>query len=189
MFDRLYNDHLSCFQCLPRIKNAIVAAGEAFTRAIDNGNRIFVCGNGGSAADAQHFSAEIVGRFNKERRAWPAIALSTNSSILTAVANDYSYDDIFARQLEGLASEGDMLLGISTSGNSANVIKAVARAREMKIASITLLGKSGGKLNGFSDQSILIPYENTARIQEAHIFILHVWAEMIETALTGGPVL
>lgn len=187
MFDRVLKEHLDCFSSLPRIKDAIEKAGEIFTRAIENGNRIFVCGNGGSAADAQHFTAEIVGRFNKERRAWPALALSTNTSIMTAVANDYSYDDIFARQLEGLAVKGDVLLGISTSGNSGNVVKAVTRAREMNIATVALLGKSGGKLNHTADQSILVPYDNTARIQEAHIFILHIWAEMIETCLTREP--
>jgi len=184
MFDRLLTEHLECFSCLSNLEQDILKAGDIMTRAIDTGRRIFACGNGGSAADAQHFTAEIVGRFHRERRAWPAVALSTNTSIITAVANDYSYEDIFARQLDGLAASGDVLLGISTSGNSDNVIKAVDAARRMGIVTICLLGKSGGRLKDRADTAVVIPHANTARVQEAHIFILHIWAEMIETALT-----
>jgi D-sedoheptulose 7-phosphate isomerase len=150
------------------------------------GRKILVCGNGGSASDAQHFAAEIVGRFTRERRAWPAIALTTDSSILTAVANDYGYDHIFSRQVEGLGQPGDLLIGISTSGNSENVIRAIRQAKKIGMETVVLTGNTGGALSGQADTVVTVFSAVTARIQEAHIFILHVWADVAEAALTAS---
>jgi D-sedoheptulose 7-phosphate isomerase len=186
MFERVLNEHLECFRRMIAMEDVVMDAGQKFAKALKSGRRILVCGNGGSAADAQHFAAEIVGRFEKERKPWPVIALTTDTSILTAVANDYSYDEVFARQVEGLGTAGDILLGISTSGNSNNVVKAVEKAREMNMGTIVLLGKDGGRMKTAADRAIVAPFATTARIQEAHMFILHIWAEQIETILTRG---
>ena len=155
-------------------------------RFIEGGGKLLICGNGGSASDAQHFAAEIVGRFEKERRAFPAVALSTDTSILTAVGNDYGYDEVFARQVEGLGRPGDILIGISTSGHSDNVVRAVQRAQTMQMPTIGLLGKDGGALKALVERSIVVENDTTARIQEAHIFILHYWAWFIECGLPEG---
>ena len=152
-------------------------------RTLQNGGKILICGNGGSAGDAQHFAAEIIGRFERERRAFPAIALTTDSSILTAIANDYDYTQVFSRQVEGLGAKPDILVGISTSGRSANVIAAVKKARAIGMGSIGLLGKDGGELKALVDEAVVIPDATTARIQEGHIFILHYWAGQIENGL------
>lgn len=186
MFERSLNEHLECFRRMADIADVVMDTGKKLAGVLKSGHRVLVCGNGGSAADAQHFAAEMVGRFEKERKAWPVIALTTDTSILTAVANDYSYDEVFARQVDGLGTAGDILLGISTSGNSKNVIKAVEKAGKMKMATIALLGKDGGRMKGAADQAIVVPFASTARIQEAHMFILHIWAEQIENILTKG---
>jgi D-sedoheptulose 7-phosphate isomerase len=185
-FTQALNDHLECFRNLADIREAITTAGKQLAATLRNGGKLLICGNGGSAADSQHFAAEIVGRFARERSAWPAIALSTNTSVITAVANDYSFNDIFARQVEGLGCTGDLLIGISTSGNSENVIRAAKMAREKNIAVIALLGKKSGQLSTFADLTIHAPSTSTPRIQEAHVFILHVWAEMLENNLCDG---
>ncbi len=148
--------------------------------ALKCGKKIMVCGNGGSAADAQHFAAEFVGRFEKERRSLPAIALTTDTSALTAIANDYSFDVIFSRQIEGLGNEGDVLIAISTSGNSRNIIEAVQTARAKKINTIALTGKDGGKIKDLADCVFIAKSEKTAHIQEAHIFLLHAVSEAVE---------
>ena len=151
--------------------------------ALKNGNKILICGNGGSAADSQHFAAEVVGRFKLERKGLPAIALTTDTSILTAIGNDYGFDKIFERQVEALGKEGDVLVGISTSGNSENVIKAVNKAKEMGIYTIGLLGKDGGKLKDIVDLALIVPSNDTARIQECHLTIYHVICEEVERKL------
>jgi len=156
---------------------------EIIYNALKNGNKILICGNGGSAADAQHFAAEIVGRFKLERKGFPAIALTTDTSILTAIGNDYGFDVIFERQVEALGKEGDVLVGISTSGNSENVIKAVNKAKEMGIHTIGLLGKGGGKLKDMVDLALVVPSNDTARIQECHLTIYHVICEEVEKKL------
>jgi D-sedoheptulose 7-phosphate isomerase len=157
--------------------------GKMITETIKKGNKILVCGNGGSASDAQHFCAELIGRFERDRKALPAIALTTDSSILTALGNDYGYDTIFSRQLEALGETGDILIGISTSGNSKNVILATEIAKEMKMRTIGLLGNDGGKLASSVDFAVVVPHTVTARIQEAHIFIIHFWAACVEKEL------
>jgi D-sedoheptulose 7-phosphate isomerase len=148
--------------------------------ALKKVNKVLLCGNGGSAADAQHIAAELLGKFYLHRKALQAVALNTNGSILTAVANDYSYDDVFSRQVEGLGREGDILIGISTSGNSKNVINAIKKAKEMGIKTIGLSGKNGGKMKELSDICICVPSNSTPRIQEAHITIGHVICEIVE---------
>ncbi|MCB2207598.1 MAG: D-sedoheptulose 7-phosphate isomerase [Bacteroidetes bacterium] len=148
-----------------------------------NGKKLYLCGNGGSAADAQHIAAELSGRFNYDRKPLPAEALHVNTSFLTAVANDYDYTRVYSRMVEAFGSEGDVLIGISTSGNSANVVEAMKTAKEQKMTTIGLTGENGGKLAGFSDVCIQVPSDNVARIQESHILIGHILCEEIEKAL------
>lgn len=160
---------------------AIEQCGELICAALLNGKKILLCGNGGSAADAQHIAAEFVGRYEKERRGLPSIALTTDTSALTAIGNDYGYERIFARQVEALANEGDVLIGISTSGNSPNVLSAIMTARALNCVTIGLTGAAGKKLAAICDAAVLVPAERTARIQEAHGFIGHIWCEMLDT--------
>ena len=144
---------------------------------------IFWCGNGGSAADAQHLAAELVGRFNQERRALPSVALNTNTSTLTSVSNDYGFEDVFARQVQGLVREGDVLVGLSTSGNSENVIRAVAAANEQGALTVGMLGRDGGRLAAMCRYTITVPANDTARIQEMHILIGHILCDLIESSI------
>ena len=150
------------------------------------GNKVMLCGNGGSAADAQHFAAEIIGRFKLERRALPAIALTTDTSILTALGNDYGFDRIFARQVEGLAQAGDLVVGISTSGNSPNVFAAMEKARELGCRTIGLLGKDGGTIQEQADLALIVPSVDTPRIQEGHLTIIHIICDLVEKRLFSG---
>lgn len=184
MLGSMIEQHIACMQQLKPMAPAIEAAGAQMLGCLLTGGKLLVCGNGGSAADAQHFAAEIIGRFEVERQAFPAVALTTDTSILTAVGNDYGYRQVFARQVEGLGRPGDVLLGISTSGHSENVCQAVARARALGMQSIGLLGRDGGTLKDQVDRPVVIDHQTTARIQEAHIFILHYWAWQIEQGLT-----
>lgn len=150
-----------------------------------SGKKLLVMGNGGSAADAQHLAGEIVGRFRLERRGLPAIALSTDSSIITAVGNDYGFEAIFSRQVEALAQEGDVVIGISTSGSSPNVFSALRLAREMGCRTVGLLGKDGGSIREMVDIDLTVPGQDTPRIQEGHITIIHILCELVEQALFG----
>ena len=182
-FHQALNDHLSCFRDLADISSSIISAANLLAATLQKGGKILICGNGGSASDSQHFAAEIVGRFAMERDPWPAIAITTDTSIITAIANDYTFDDIFARQIDGIGAPGDILIALSTSGNSENVIKAAVTAGEKKIQVIALMGRHAGKLASFADTVIQAPAAQTPRIQEIHAFILHCWAEMVEDAL------
>lgn len=166
--------------------NAVVAAADAMTKCLRSGNKILFFGNGGSAADAQHMAAELSGRFMRERPSLSGWALTTNSSAVTAIANDYSFEDVFARQLEGIGGPGDIAFAISTSGNSLNVLKAVTSAREKKLVSVGLAGQTGGKLRDLVDHSICVPSDQTPRIQEAHILTGHILCELIEEELFGS---
>ena len=161
----------------------IEKAAKIVIECLKKGGKILICGNGGSAADAQHIAAEFVGRFKLERIALPAIALTVNTSILTAIANDYGYEEIFKRQLEALAKKNDILLGISTSGNSPNVIKAIKTAKKLGLATIALSGSGGGQLSKSAAFCITVPSKNTARIQESHIAIAHIICELAENML------
>jgi D-sedoheptulose 7-phosphate isomerase len=148
--------------------------------ALESGGKIILFGNGGSAADAQHIAAELIGRYLRDRRALAALALTTNASILTAIANDYSYEEVFARQIEAIACKGDLAIGISTSGNSKNVMRALLAARNKGLVTVGLTGSSGGKLRPETDYCLCIPSEQTPRIQEAHIAVGHILCEIIE---------
>jgi D-sedoheptulose 7-phosphate isomerase len=158
-------------------------AGDLAVKTLLNGGTIFWCGNGGSASDCQHLAAELVGRFKKNRKPLRSIAITTDSSVLTCVANDFSYKDIFSRQLEALAREGDLLIAISTSGNSENIIEALFKAKEIKLETLALLGKDGGQAKNIAKNSIIISSQSTARIQESHILIGHILCELIENGL------
>ena len=153
---------------------------EVITSAFKNGGRIYFCGNGGSAADAQHLAAEFSGRFYTDRKALPAEALHCNTSYLTAVANDYSYDVVYARLIGGIANVGDVLIGLSTSGNSGNIIKAFEVAKEKKVTTVGFTGFSGGNMKPLSDYLINVPSTDTPRIQESHILIGHIICQLVE---------
>ncbi|MBL8004943.1 MAG: D-sedoheptulose 7-phosphate isomerase [Candidatus Kapabacteria bacterium] len=163
----------------------IMSTAQVLIQSLKQGGTILFCGNGGSAADCQHIAAELVVRLrgSVERRAIPAIALTTDSSILTACGNDYGYDEVFARSVEAYGKKGDVLVGITTSGNSPNVQKAVEKAKSQGVITIGLLGGNGGKLKNECDHSLIVPSTVTARIQESHILIGHIWCELIEEAL------
>ena len=166
---------------MENLSDEIESSAKTMIDALKKGNKIIVCGNGGSAADAQHFVAELVIRFEKERISLPAIALTTDTSIITACANDYGYDRLFERQVEGLGNKGDVLVELSTSGNSENVIKAFEAAKRKGMKTICLNGKDGGKIGKMSiDHNIIIPSKVTARVQEAHITIIHIWCKLID---------
>ncbi len=161
----------------------IQRAGQVMAAAFSQDNKVLFCGNGGSAADAQHIAAELSGRFNKERRPLFAEALHVNSSYLTAVGNDYGFENIYSRMLEAAGREGDVLVAISTSGNSSNIIKAIEAARKQGMAIIGMSGEKGGKMSDLCDFLINVPSEKTPRIQESHITIGHIWCEMLEEIL------
>jgi len=161
----------------------IAETGILLSDALNRGHKLLVMGNGGSAADSQHFVAEIVGRFKMERRALPAIALSTDTSILTAVGNDYGFDCVFSRQIEALAAPGDIVVGISTSGNSPNVLKALQEAKARGCRTIGLLGKDGGAIKAVCDLALVVPSSDTPRIQEGHSTIIHIVCDLVEKAL------
>lgn len=179
--------HISVFEnILQNDVENIEKCAELIFKTFQKGGKILICGNGGSAADSQHIAAEFVGRFETERIALPAIALTTDTSALTALANDYDFERIFSRQVEALAGKGDCLIAISTSGNSPNVISAVMTARNKDCKIIGMTGANGKKLASLSDASILIPSERTARIQEAHITIAHIWCELIDQRIRAN---
>lgn len=168
---------------------SIQGAGAIMVESLLNGQKILCCGNGGSAGDAQHFSAELLNRFERERPGMPAIALTTDSSTITAIANDYDYDEIFAKQVLALGQQGDVLLAISTSGNSGNVVQAIRAAHERDMIVVALTGRDGGRMAanlGARDIEVRVPSERTARIQEVHLVVIHCLCDFIDTAIFGG---
>jgi D-sedoheptulose 7-phosphate isomerase len=168
--------------------DALAEAVEVMVEALSNDNKILACGNGGSAADCQHFAAELIGRFERERLPLAAIALTTDTSILTAVGNDYSFDLVFAKQVQGLGRAGDVLLAISTSGNSTNVVAAVEAAHEREMQVVALTGKGGGRMNELlraGDVHICVPHDRTTRVQEVHLLCLHCLCDGIDWTLLG----
>ena len=176
-------EHLKLFTRLDALDAETVRAGNAIAEALKIGGKVMFCGNGGSAADSQHLAAEFTGRFIADRRPLAGLALSTDSSALTCISNDYGFEHVFTRQLQALGRMGDCLVGISTSGNSPNVVNAFTHARSAGIVTIGLLGHDGGALAPLSDIAIVVPSKTTARIQEAHILIGHSLCGMAETAL------
>ncbi|MEY2803980.1 MAG: hypothetical protein RL657_1316 [Pseudomonadota bacterium] len=176
------------YQAAEQMSKPIADAVQALLACVTNGGKVLACGNGGSAADCQHFAAEFVGRFERERPELAAIALTTDSSILTAIANDYHYDQIFAKQVRALGQPGDVLLAISTSGNSSNVIAAMQAAHEREMTVVALTGKGGGRMGTLlreTDFHLCVPHERTARIQEVHLLTLHCLCDGVDTMLLG----
>jgi len=176
-------------QAAEQLEEPIAKAIEIMFTALSNGNKIMACGNGGSAADCQHFAAELVGRFERERLPLPAMALTTDSSIMTAVGNDYSFSEVFSKQVMAFGQAGDVLLAISTSGNSGNVVQAVEAALERDMRIVALTGKNGGVIATMLtdlDANICVPHERTARIQEVHLLTIHCICDGIDNALFGG---
>ena len=174
-------EHLATIQhLLESSVPAIERSGQMICDALTSGRKILLCGNGGSAADAQHIAAELVGCYEKQRRSWPAVALTTDTSALTAVSNDLGYEEVFARQVAGLAHAGDVLVAISTSGKSPNVLVAAERARELGCKTIALTGATSEPLGALCDVVMAVPSRRTARVQEAHITIGHLWCEMVD---------
>ncbi|MFJ2989758.1 SIS domain-containing protein [Collimonas sp. NPDC087041] len=186
IFSESLKQHVELFQKIVAMETLVDAAAAICANSIKNGNKIIFCGNGGSAADSQHISAELVGRLVDDRPALPALSLTTDTSALTCIANDYGYEQVFSRQLAGVGHNGDVLVAISTSGNSTNIIKAVEVAKELGIHTIGWLGKDGGKLGKLVDSPLIVPSEITARIQEVHIFWGHVICALIEKKLGFG---
>ncbi len=158
---------------------------EAVIECFSSGNKLMGCGNGGSAADAQHFASEFSARYKMERRGLPAIALTTDTSVITCWVNDYDFETLYSRQVEALGKKGDLLVAISTSGNSANIIDAVKKAKSMGIKTVCLLGKGGGKTKGMADVEIIVPSSDTPRIQEAQMCMMHIICELVENGMFG----
>ncbi|MDB5744430.1 MAG: phosphoheptose isomerase [Polaromonas sp.] len=176
------------YQSAQLLTKPIAAAVHAILASVTSGNKVLACGNGGSAADAQHFAAEFIGRYERERPELAAIALTTDSSILTAIANDYDFSVIFSKQVRGLGIAGDVLLALSTSGNSANVLAAIEAAHEREMTVVALTGRGGGKIAQAlreTDVHICVPHERTARIQEVHLLVLHCICDGVDTQLLG----
>ena len=185
---RAIGEHIVTVQQLTHECHAsIQQAAEVITAALQVGKKLLLCGNGGSAADAQHIAAEFVGRFERDRRPYPAIALTTDTSALTAIANDYGFEQLFARQVEALTTPGDVLLAISTSGSSPNVLAALRIAHRLGCRTIGLTGAKGQQLVALCDVAVVVPSERTARIQEAHMLIGHLWCELVEASLSIAP--
>lgn len=173
-------------KCAERVPEQTAAAARIIIASLRSGGTVAFCGNGGSASQAQHLAAEVVGRFLMDRPAYRAIALTTDTSIITSVSNDYGYEQVFARQVEGLLRRGDVLVALSTSGNSENCLEAVVQARELNIKTIGLSGAGGGKLAELADHCIVVPCYDTPQIQEAHLAIGHAICQMVERALAQG---
>lgn len=164
------------------LQQPLAASAGALVECLRGGGKVLLCGNGGSAADAQHFAAELVGRFEVERSGLPAIALTTDTSALTAIGNDYGFEQLFSRQVEALAQPGDLLVGISTSGNSPNVYQAMETAKRIGCTTLALIGRDGGKMASVADHALIVPAERTARIQEMHLLMIHLLCEAVDAA-------
>jgi phosphoheptose isomerase len=185
IFTESLEAHLNAVKLLPALSGQVKKASDAIIQVFKKKNKVLLCGNGGSAADSQHIAAEFVGRFRLERRGLPAIALSTDTSILTAIGNDYSVDRIFSRQVEALAQSGDIVIGLSTSGKSPNIVEAIKKAGQSGCLTIGFLGGSGGALKDLVDVPLLVPSDDTPRIQECHILLGHIICDIVERAFMG----
>ncbi len=168
---------------LPKLRDPISQTAKLISQTFKAGGKLLICGNGGSAAESQHFAAELVGRYLKERKSLPAINLTTDTSALTAVGNDYGFDKVFSRQIEAHAKKGDVLFCISTSGNSANVISAATKAKSLKLKVVGLTGSTGGKLKSVCDVNLIVPSFNTPHVQEVHLVIIHTICDLVESSL------
>jgi D-sedoheptulose 7-phosphate isomerase len=182
-FNRNLSEHIGLFSQLESLTPVVNEAAQIVVECLSAGGVVYLCGNGGSAADSQHIAAELTGRFLRERAPLAGIALTTDTSALTAIGNDYGFNEVFARQLEGLARKNDCLIAISTSGNSRNVVRAAETAKTLGVKTIGLLGGAGGVLKDLCDVSVVVPSKVTARIQEAHILIGHSLCEVVDNSL------
>jgi D-sedoheptulose 7-phosphate isomerase len=184
LLQRSLEEHLeTMWALLQSTLEEIESAGHLIGETLRGGHKVLLCGNGGSAADAQHIAAELVGRYERQRQAWPAIALTTDTSALTALSNDYGYEEVFVRQVEALGRPGDLLIALSTSGASPNIIHAAEAAKRLDCKTIALTGGKGEPLASLCDLAVIVPSERTSRIQEAHITIGHLWCELIDAEL------
>lgn len=183
LFETNVNQLTALLSALHNLDKEVTAIADNATTCLRNGGKILFCGNGGSAADSQHLASELTGRFINDRRPLSGLALSTDCSALTSIGNDYAFEEVFARQVMALGRKGDVLVGISTSGNSRNVIRAVEEARKLGLHTVGLLGRDGGELRSICDNSVVVPSDNTARIQECHILIGHTLCGLIERSL------
>lgn len=179
-FDASLAETLKTFQALATIRTQIDRAGDMILETLRRGGKLLICGNGGSAAEAAHFATELVGRYAKSRRALPAVALSSDGSLITCIGNDYGYEQTFARQVAGLAQPGDLVVVLTSSGNSANIIAALAEAKKLGLESIALLGRGGGKAKGLATCELIIPGHSAAAAQESHLFLIHHFCERID---------
>ena len=180
LIEKRIEEHLRALGNSRHLNQKIEQVAKALSKALSKGKKILICGNGGSAADAQHLSAELLGKFEKIRRPFAAIALTTDTSIITAWSNDDSFDNIFARQVHGLGAKGDFLIAFSTSGNSPNIIKAVNQAKKMGLATVSFLGKGGGKMRGMCDFELVVNHKVTAHIQEVHQIYYHILCALLD---------
>jgi D-sedoheptulose 7-phosphate isomerase len=181
IFDRAIEDSTRTLESLKKLESRVARAAELIEQCLSAGNKLLVCGNGGSAADAAHFATELVVRFAKDRRAQPAICLASGGGLLTAAANDYGFNEIFARQVAAFGQPGDVLICLTTSGESKNIVRALEEAKAHELKTIALLGRDGGSTIGMADIDLLVRSNSTARIQEAHQLLLHVFCEIIES--------
>ena len=181
-FDASLAETIRTFQALAEIRPQIDRAGQLMLATLRRGGKLLICGNGGSAAEAGHFSTELVGRYAKTRRSLPAIALSADGSLLTCIGNDFGYDSVFSRQVAGLAQPGDLVVVLTSSGNSSNIIAALHEAKKLGLESVAFLGRGGGKCKGLATCDLIIPGQSGAAAQEAHLFLIHHFCELIDEA-------
>jgi D-sedoheptulose 7-phosphate isomerase len=183
LLSRNIAEHVHAIESLHLLETQVDQVAHKIAHCLTNGGKLLLCGNGGSASDAQHFAAEMMGRFKQDRIPFAAVALSSDASVMTCIANDYAYDQIFARQIQGLGRSGDVLIALSTSGNSANVVNAALQAKAMELVVVGLTGGNGGLLKNLCDLPLVVNSTTTARIQEAHILLIHTLCELIEQQL------
>lgn len=183
VFRIAHTEAMSVFESLRSLESEVQRAAALCLESLKSGHKLVMCGNGGSAAEAQHLVGELMGRYKGNRRPWPAVALNADSATITCIANDYSYEDVFARQIEGLCRPGDVLIVFSTSGNSPTIVRALEAARGLSIRSIGFFGNEGGKAQKFVDISLIVAHKATARIQEGHQFLLHALMDAMEPEL------
>lgn len=184
-FDESLAESVRTFQALATLRPAIERAGDMILATLRRGGKLLICGNGGSAAEAAHFATELVGRYAKTRRSLPAIALSSDGSLVTCIGNDFGYEQVFARQISGLAKPGDLVVVLTSSGNSGNILAALNEARRLNLDSIAFLGRGGGKAKGLATCDLIMPGNSGAAAQEAHLFLIHHFCERIDEAFPG----
>ncbi len=182
-FDASLATTIAAFQSLTNLRPQIEAAGELILETLRGGRKLLICGNGGSAAEAQHFATELVGRYFKNRRSLPAVALNADGSLVTCIGNDFGFETVFSRQIEGLAQPGDLVVGITSSGNSANILRALETARARGLKSIALLGRGGGQARGLATIDLIVPGTSGRAAQEAHLFLIHHFCDLIDAVV------